>query len=358
MTANYSTDISLTSTSTTFDSTYSVEDYSYPIDLFSSNQYGNNYVIFYINVSVDSTLLANNDNSTVDISQSSRNRGLLLREAANLGLSSSGLADANFILNGGNVLSNFLGIKSGTSSSSSIINQATTNFSVSSTGKSSRATKRLKAAIALNIPNDIKTSYSTQWDEESTFAMSAVLGAGNSLMNAAAKKGKLTTDNFFDRVPDSILQSVALRTGTDSQRSGLSALQGVAVNPRREQIFKGVDYRTFTFTYQFFPRNEDEAKNVDNIIKMFKLHMMPEYKDDSAFLYIYPSEFDIEYMHGSDQNRTLHKQTSCALTNIDVNYSPNGNFATFANGQPVQTDITLTFKELGLLTKKDIERGY
>jgi hypothetical protein len=40
-----------------------------------------------------------------------------------------------------------------------------------------------------------------------------------------------------------------------------------------------------------------------------------------------------------------------------VNYTPNGMFSTFANGMPTHIDITLTFRELALLTKDKVMDG-
>ena len=57
--------------------------------------------------------------------------------------------------------------------------------------------------------------------------------------------------------------------------------------------------------------------------------MHPEFKDASNFIYIYPSEFDIEYCFGEGQNQKIHRISSCVLTEMNVNYSPNGVFSTF-----------------------------
>jgi len=93
-----------------------------------------------------------------------------------------------------------------------------------------------------------------------------------------------------------------------------------------------------------------------NIIRSFKYHMHPEFKDTTGFLYIYPSEFDIVYYKGTQENLNIHRHTSCVLTEMNVNYTPNGIFSTFANGMPTQINITLTFKELMLLSKELIEK--
>ena len=85
--------------------------------------------------------------------------------------------------------------------------------------------------------------------------------------------------------------------------------------------------------------------------------MHPEFKDSGSFLYVYPSEFDITYFHNNKENLNIHRHTSCVLTELSVNYTPNGQYATFENGMPTQINLQLTFKELGLITKERIQQG-
>ena len=85
--------------------------------------------------------------------------------------------------------------------------------------------------------------------------------------------------------------------------------------------------------------------------------MHPEYKDSNNFLFLYPSEFDIEYYHGGEENLNIHRHTSCVLTELNVNYTPNGNFSTFVGGRPTQINVSMTFKELTILTKELIQQG-
>ena len=137
----------------------------------------------------------------------------------------------------------------------------------------------------------------------------------------------------------------------------MSKITGLAANPMKEQIFRGIDFRTFSMEYMFAPRNEKEAQNVLNIIQAFKYHMMPELKEGSNFLFIYPSEFDVVYYHGGQENLNVHRHTSCVLVDMNVNYTPQGVFNTFKNGMPTQIGINLTFKELAITTKEMIAKG-
>jgi hypothetical protein len=122
-------------------------------------------------------------------------------------------------------------------------------------------------------------------------------------------------------------------------------------------VFSGVDFRTFQVEYNFFPRSATEAENVQRIIKQFKYHMHPEFKDSNNFLYVYPSEFDIFYYQNGKENLNIHRHTSCVLTELSINYTPNGAFTTFENGMPTQINVQMSFRELSLLTKDKIEDG-
>ena len=94
-----------------------------------------------------------------------------------------------------------------------------------------------------------------------------------------------------------------------------------------------------------------------NIIEQFKYHMHPEFKDTNNFIYVYPSEFDVFYYQGGKENLNLHRHTSCVLTEMNINYTPNGSFTAFANGMPTQINVTLAFRELALLSKEKIKDG-
>jgi hypothetical protein len=84
--------------------------------------------------------------------------------------------------------------------------------------------------------------------------------------------------------------------------------------------------------------------------------MHPEFKDETGFLYIYPSEFDIVYYKGARENLSIHRHSSCVLTEMNVNYTPNGIFTTFEDGTPTQINLSMTFRELMLMSKETIEK--
>ena len=89
-------------------------------------------------------------------------------------------------------------------------------------------------------------------------------------------------------------------------------------------------------------------------LKQEKFYGLTIFKSELNYVWIYPSEFDIIYYTGGKENLNLHKHTSCVLTDMQVNYTPNGNFSVFDNGMPTQINLSMSFKELQLASKETI----
>ena len=325
---------------------YSINNYMYPEDLMSNTaNYGGNYAVFYINVSTDSKLFNDGAAETVD-DFTPRDRGDLIGQ----NLSKAGLIGANAIAN------TIGGALAGGLKGAATANIATLGVGAAVTrteaARANRPQKRLKTAIALHIPNQLSIRYGMQWSEDDTSLLAMAAAGGEEVIKALQSGGK---NSDVKGVGADIIANLALSKGPNAGTN--SAALGLAGNPKKEQVFKNVDFRTFSFDYQFAPKSATEAENVLNIIRSFKYHMHPEFKDTTGFLYIYPSEFDIVYYKGTQENLNIHRHTSCVLTEMNVNYTPNGIFSTFANGMPTQINVTLAFRELALLTKDKVKDG-
>jgi hypothetical protein len=329
-------------------SQYKTQNYMYPNDLFASDgRYGGSYAIFYINVNIDSKLGKEiGDDFVKNIPP--RDQGDFIAQDLN----KIQLFAANATLNaGGALLGNALGI-GGASAAAAALGTVGAGAAANYAASASRKQKRLKTAIALHIPNQLQIRYGMQYSEEDTLAMAMASTGIDELLKATLGGGKIK--DLGDPVQAAVT-NLALSKGPGA--GAMSNATGLAANPKKEQVFKGVDFRTFQFDYQFFPRTADEALNVKRILYEFKYHMHPEFKDANNFVYIYPSEFDVFYYQGGLENPNLHRHTSCVLQDMTINYTPNGNFTTFDNGMPTQINVTLNFRELALLTKDKIKDG-
>lgn len=223
-----------------------------------------------------------------------------------------------------------------------------------------KPSKRLAGFIALYMPNDLSTRYSMDWStDEMDIAVSAASNPEltNQIKSVLSSANKGNYSQAAEQAGSAAVKTIGANILLKNNPS-LSAVSRAAANPRKEQVFKGVNYRSFSFNYTFAPKDEKEAATVLSIIRQFKYHMHPEFKTDSAnFIYVYPSEFDIEYCFGEGVNQKINRISSCVLTDMTVNYSPNGVFSTFPDGTPTQIAVGLSFTELELLTKDRILDG-
>jgi len=165
-------------------------------------------------------------------------------------------------------------------------------------------------------------------------------GAGSAAEVAGLVAGK--TGNFGDTINDVLLFSA-----------------GVAQNPQVELLFKSISNREFMFDFKFVPKNMQEAKTIRDIIQKFRFHAAPEIPSSGKGRYfIPPSEFDIEFMIGDTWNTNLPKMSTCVLQGIDVNYGSAGQWTAFQDGMPVEISLQLRFKEVEILHKGLIAKGY
>ena len=337
-------------------SKYGVGVHQFPSDLFSNKgQYGGNWVTFYINVSSGSKLIKNNLVATTENDTPS------MRNNVNAS-GTTVITKAEMI---GTVASAALLASAATGDLKTMakvgVTAAVGAASVAMSGMNQM--RRITDTIALTVPNNFSARYNVSYSDEGTAQQANLLGVSAEIKSALDSKSISGLTKAATAAVDAIATPLALATGA-AGGDFMSKAAGLAANPKKEQIFKGVDFRTFSFEYTFAPRNEKESKEIADIIRLFKLHMHPEFKDSHGFLFIYPSEFDIYYYHGETENMNLPRHTSCVLTDCNVNYTPNNQFTTFAsaNGTPggaaTQIQLSLTFKELAILTKDQILDGF
>jgi hypothetical protein len=134
----------------------------------------------------------------------------------------------------------------------------------------------------------------------------------------------------------------------------LARTQGAVINPNLELLFKGPALRPFNFTFQMGARNEGDSLQIMEILRFFKQGSSPQ-RTEAQMLIKAPHTFQIEYLHRGTKNKFLNEIKECALLSVGVNYTPNNNYATFANGAPVSIELTLGFKELDPVFNDDYE---
>ena len=229
-------------------------------------------------------------------------------------------------------------------------------------------TRRLKTAIAMYMPAQVQVTYGANYTDTSIGMVTAQ--AINAYENMLAKDYRGTAEsltNMLGSAREGILQTmlgaVGVIPGFGGTREAYEMQRGEVLTDRLELAFKGINKRNFQYTFKMIPKSQREADEVRKIVFAFKANMLPEYSGDDASgrKMIVPNTFDIQYMYNSSQNQYLHHISTCVLENMSVSYGGD-RYKTFeANAEgapPVETSITLAFKEMELITRERVVKGY
>lgn len=214
---------------------------------------------------------------------------------------------------------------------------------------------RLDTAIALHLDEKPVVRYSAKYNEVDNGALGLFAQALAGDQSAVGgSRGGFNSDFFVGLLSNAL--AAATRGYAPGGLGSISGLAKMRLNNFKQAFFDAMDFRAFTFRYRFFPASAEESEAVFNIIRLFKYHMHPELAQNVAFM-IYPSEFDIMYMWGDNENPWLHKISTCVLQDMTVQYGGE-NFSSFTNGAPTEIYMNLTFREISPLTKQRIGQGY
>lgn len=234
-----------------------------------------------------------------------------------------------------------------------------------------RTIKRTTDTIALYMPDTLNFTHQQGYNDISLGGgLFAAAGAA-----ASAVKGSLTakeiTDNLLQNASPFVANAISRAFG-DTGAAVFSGVFGFGVNPQLEVLYVSPQLRTFRFDFMFYPRSTREATEVQRILDRLRFHQAPELlgRENTGgvggFFLVPPSEFDIKFYYNGKENPNIPKISTCVLTNLDIDYAPNG-FATYElpnessplkgrTGMPVAIRLSLEFKETEMLTKANFSR--
>ena len=206
-------------------------------------------------------------------------------------------------------------------------------------------TRRITQAISLYIPDSMSYVSNIGYEDTSAFG-----------------EGKKFVDNLQQAVGQFFSSDMASRfnkaigglLGAGKVALGVA---GFALNENLLVLFRGMGLREFSYDFFFSPKSASEAEAVRNIIRAFRFHAHPEVKFGYGLMYVAPGTFDITFMHRGKVNENIHHVSTCVLTRVDVDYAPMG-WTTHVDGMPIQTRLSLTFKETEVMTKEKIAEGF
>ena len=278
---------------------------------------------------------------------------------------SSNNISANTSLDGDNEISAFARASSIQQLKTQKLNNRVTNIKSGLNEKTPTHTFVSDSIILYTPAPSLKFAYAANYENLETGVAGLV---GQSIKSLKAGAGFVDTiKNLGGDAGEAVGRKMAfgaasLIPGFENIEAAYDKAKGQAVNPQMETIFKSVPFRTFEFPFEFAPKNKKEKDSIHKIINMFKFHMMPEYQGTTKGFFNVPSEFQITYMYRENRNTYIPRISRCVLTNMAVDYAPEGVFTTFLADQqgapPTLATMTLSFTETEIMTKERIAEGY
>ena len=213
--------------------------------------------------------------------------------------------------------------------------------------------------VILPIPGGIQDSQQVQWGSDSmtpmqiamsnvalagiTQGMGAMVDAGGNALTEATASG------------EDVKKALANTLAGQAAGAGklLTRTTGAVMNPNIELLFNSPNMRNFSFQFRLAPRSKSEAMTIIKIIRFFKQGMAAIRSKSRLFLKS-PHTFRLAYKHkaaegagfGKNDHPYLNKFKECALGGFTVNYTPDGQYATYEDGVMASYQISMNFQEM------------
>ena len=233
------------------------------------------------------------------------------------------------------------------------------NRSLSGEQGNLRDLRDLLGSIILPIPAQLADTNSTGWGDSNVNQLESMAyeGADAAISgNFGTARGKLEEAIDVLGNNSNLVKGFFAKKAINSLIGGnmtfnqlLARNQGEIINPNMELLFSGPTLRNFSFNFKLTPRYKKEAEVIRTIIKAFKRNMAP--KGSGGTMLRTPNIFQIDYL-GRARNY-LNRMKLCALKGVAVNYTGDGTFATYQDGAPISSTLTLSFTELTPIYNED-----
>lgn len=225
--------------------------------------------------------------------------------------------------------------------------------------------------IVLPLPENLQSQTGMDWQQEEVGIGKYIMMENKKAMQAAlgdALPSSLT--DAIDRVKsigaglglkDIVGQSkedikqVYARTKSKSQKGGLK----IAVNPRKEMLFTGMEFKSYSFNFMLVPYNQKESDIIDEVIKKIQKASVPSLVGQKMFM-MYPESWWIEfYTPEGKKSKYFMKIRESVCTGVNINYTPQSDTTNLhPDNAPLAVELSLDFTEISIPTKETINEYY
>jgi hypothetical protein len=224
--------------------------------------------------------------------------------------------------------------------------------------------------ILLYMPEDIQTQYSQKWGGAAFGSVAAGLlqtvGTSVDINTALDNIPGVIKSAVFDKLREGINKVAGAQI---SENQILGGVTGSILNPNTEMMYDGPELRTIDLTFKMVARSKKESEDIKKICTTFKKAMLPQFGGNASSFFggedgggagnliRVPNICKVTFMFGSNVHPYLPQYKSMAISNVAINYTPDGAYATYENGSPIATQLKVSLKELKNIFASEISDG-
>lgn len=149
----------------------------------------------------------------------------------------------------------------------------------------------------------------------------------------------------------------ALGSSFEGLSPAVRSASRISSAPNQRTLFQQVGIRSFSFSFKMIANNEDEAREVKNIIKFFRQELYPEKiplgESGVPLAYKFPDVFEIEIKNRHGDNPAFKIQR-CYLRDIQTSFNSTAS-GMYRDGSFIEAEISLSFQEIVALDKKKVK---
>ena len=260
--------------------------------------------------------------------------------------------------------------------------------------------------IMLPMPQDLSNEINQQWQGKQFTATGraavAALAAGQfSYASEVVKNIAGNATALQTAFNTSVLNTIPGVGGNLDFNDVSGSTRGIVINPNAELLYDSPEMREVGMIFRLVPRNDKEAATIKSIIRAFRRASMPRWggldregnegdvdltsgetttnvgggTDEAKKSQInlgsrdnwiqVPDLCKFTFMTGPEPNGNIIQFKPCAISGVEVNYTPDGTYAAYAGqsdftkgGVPVAVELRLNFMETKLIFADEVDVGY
>ena len=247
------------------------------------------------------------------------------------------------------------------------------------------------ADIWLPMPLNLGTAYNQNFTETEDVMVN------RGLTSQSASIGSTIADAGVSTVSGIAQEVVKAGAGLTGMNASAKMAKGSIANQQMGLVYDGASLRAHTFSWRMTPKNPEEQKAIESIVRALKGFATPatagigggevqDSKEQAGAIASFatngnaglqtglagsdktvlraigrlgiPPTVSVEFWYKDAINPHLFRIKDSFILSVDVNYTPTGTWNAYMDGAPVETQLTLNIKETSIVTQSEIQGGF